>query len=494
MQYTFDNVTDIIESGKLNGFSCIVEEKPLPILQGVFDDMKKNYIDARNRKTEVMINEYGDEQGIQIMNDRYPSPTNIDELANQAKIIANKYEICGTTLIGNNPGFIVKIPKVRIRIRTYLNLGDYYCWIQKYGIDKFVLQIYQAMPNEEGFLEFGGANYPHPHIAGNGPCLGGYEAPIKNCAGHFNMVGVLSNIRKYLNSYYGRSVFLRQTEFRPIKYYTLPINILKKYSGTYVNWQNYYESLDKKPDYDTSTYWKIQDMYNDRYDAKKETIELYPHEGNFYLTKYSNMYLDPRNVSLIQKARLLQEYYNVSYWQAFAMICSHCSKQEKNITFDKKYEEYKEAYSYIIRTCIDKLDTTYSYGFNSNKIIRPDVSIDDEGLSHKAYDLLDIIHPRNNTKVETLSNEPCNIFWTKLTKYKNYEDFIYPESDYDERKDKAIAMIDKLMPEVIEWHDSYKRKIIITLESQKRRIQNGLKHTLPTPTSNQLSIETLSQD
>ena len=217
MEYTFNNVPDIVENVNLSGYSCVVEDKPLPILQELFDEMKKEYIRARNVTTEMFIEDYGEEEGMQIMNERYPKPVNIDELANQAKIIANKYELCGTTLMGRNPGFIVKIPNVRVRVRTYCNLGDYYCWIQKFGIDKFILKVYQAMPNEEGYMIFGGASYPHPHIAGDGPCLGSFESVIKNAAGHFNMVGVLSNIKAYLNSYYGRSVYIRHGEFRPLK-------------------------------------------------------------------------------------------------------------------------------------------------------------------------------------------------------------------------------------------------------------------------------------
>ena len=119
MEYTFNNVPDIVENVNISGYSCVVEDKPLPILQELFDEMKKEYIRARNVTTEIFIEDYGEESGKTMMNERYPKPVNIDELANQAKIIANKYEICGTTLVGRNPGFIVKIPNVRVRVRTY---------------------------------------------------------------------------------------------------------------------------------------------------------------------------------------------------------------------------------------------------------------------------------------------------------------------------------------------------------------------------------------
>ena len=41
MEYTFNNVPDIVEKVNLSGYSCVVEDKPLPILQELFDEMKK---------------------------------------------------------------------------------------------------------------------------------------------------------------------------------------------------------------------------------------------------------------------------------------------------------------------------------------------------------------------------------------------------------------------------------------------------------------------
>ena len=49
MEYTFNNVPDILENVSLSGYSCVVEDKPLPILQELFDEMKKEY---RERRTE----------------------------------------------------------------------------------------------------------------------------------------------------------------------------------------------------------------------------------------------------------------------------------------------------------------------------------------------------------------------------------------------------------------------------------------------------------
>ena len=41
MEYTFDNIPDILEKSSLSGYSCVVEDKPLSVLQELFDKMKK---------------------------------------------------------------------------------------------------------------------------------------------------------------------------------------------------------------------------------------------------------------------------------------------------------------------------------------------------------------------------------------------------------------------------------------------------------------------
>ena len=242
MEYTFvsgtsmslDNGNNISWGGAtLNNLPCKKVDNSLKELQFIFDTMKKNYIKARNSYTANYIDEYGEEEGIRMINERYPKPVNIDELASQARIISKKYEIYGTTSTPDGIGFIFKVPNVRVRCRVYINLGDYYCWVIKKGIDSFILRIYQALPSEKAFtskedcLVYGGSGYPHPHISGHSPCLGGFESPIKVCSGHFNMVGVLTNISKYLNSYYGRSTYQGGSYYKPYKLITLKTDNLE---------------------------------------------------------------------------------------------------------------------------------------------------------------------------------------------------------------------------------------------------------------------------
>ena len=501
MEYTFNNVNGILDTMKLNGFSCTVEEKPLPVLQDIFDEMKKEYIRARNVTTNMFLEDYGEEEGMVIMNERYPKPVNIDELANQAKIIANKYEICGTTLMGNNPGFIVKIPNVRVRVRTYCRLGDYYCWIQKFGIDKFILKIYQAMPNEEGYLIFGGSSYPHPHIAGDSPCLGSFESVIKNCAGHFNMVGVLSNIKTYLNSYYGRSVFLRHQEFRPVKVDILPIELLKEYPGIYLNWDGYFDKAfgddpKLKPEYKSEEYDIMLKSYMDLYSSKIERIELKPHECNFYghTMKYigdSNPYF----AHIALKIQLMAHKFDIPYFQAYALMMTHGNLiNTTSIIWGKRFIEYKDAFEEIKRLCFDHYDETFKVGYTSGIILRPDTSLNSLGIDDKAAALYKLAYPRAGEGVYRLLYMTCDRFWKYIDNFKDIEGFLIPQDNYDERKDECILMIEDIYPELMKYRDAFSRKIIITLDKHKRRLQNGLKHTLPNPTSNQLSFDTLSQD
>ena len=500
MEYTFDNIGDIVESGSIKGYSCVVEENPLPVLQGVFDDMKKEYIRARNITTELFIEDYGEEEGLEIMNSRYPKPVNIDELANQAKIIANKYEICGTTLVGKHPGFIVKIPNVRVRVRTYCNLGDYYCWIQKYGIDKFVLKIYQAMPNEEGYLIFGGSTYPHPHIAGPNPCLGSFDGVIKNAAGHFNMVGVLSNIKAYLNSYYGRSVYLRHSEFRPLKMRTLPIELLKKYPANHLNWSDFYNQAFKddpllQPEASSDDYLKLNESYCKEYEDNRVLIELKPHECSFYNNTFGwNGGFMAYHSEVVHKVRLVAHKFDIEYYQAFALFMTHGMSMNGNpINFSKKNYDYKVAWEDIRAMCIDGGSLQFKIGYNRGVTLTPDENMKEAGnLETRAYNIYKLLYPENDEALYRLRDMRCNDFWKYIDKFKSIEEFLIPQDNYDEREQEAVLQIEELYPEVMAYKDAFSRKILIAIDKQKRRIQNGLKHTTPTPESNQLSFETLS--
>ena len=500
MEYTFKDVDTIIKTGSIKGYSCVVEENPLPILQGVFEDMKKEYIRARNYQTDVYVDEYGEEEGMEIVNNRYPKPVNIDELPNQAKIIANKYEICGTTLLGRCPGFIVKIPNVRVRVRTYCNLGDYYCWIQKYGIDKFVLKIYQAMPNEEGYLIFGGSSYPHPHIAGPNPCLGSYDGVIKNAAGHFNMVGVLSNIKTYLNSYYGRSVYLRHSEFRPLKIRTLPVELLKEYPANHLSWSDFYNQAFKdnpelRPNTDADEYTELNELYNERYTDKIERIELKPHECSFYNSTFDfNTGFMAYHAEIVHKVRLVEHKFDIGYYQAYALLMRHAlGLSSSSITFDEKNNDYKVAWEDIRNICIDGDTLKYSIGYGRGAALLPDETLKTAGnLQDKAYSIYKLLYPSDDEAMYKMRDMRCNDFWKYIDKFKSIEEFLIPQDDYDERKEKAILKIEKLYPEVMAYKDAFSRKILIAIDKQKRRIQNGLKHTTPTPESNQLSFDTLS--
>ena len=86
MEYTFvsgttmslDNGNNISWGGAtLNNLPCKKVDNSLKELQFIFDTMKKNYIKARNSYTANYIDEYGEEEGIRMINERYPKPVNI---------------------------------------------------------------------------------------------------------------------------------------------------------------------------------------------------------------------------------------------------------------------------------------------------------------------------------------------------------------------------------------------------------------------------------
>ena len=499
MKYTFDNVIEIIDGGKLNRLMCVIDDKPLQSLQFVFDEMKKVYIAARNLRTETILEDYGEIDGIRIMDTRYPKPVNIDELANQARIISNKYEIYGTTLRGKVPGFIVKIPNVRVRVRTYCNLGDYYCWIQKWAIDKFALRIYQAMPNEKGHIIFGGSSSPHPHISGDGPCLGGFEGPIKNAVGHFNMVGTISNIKKYLHSYYGRSTFSRVGNFRPLKINTLPIKLLKKLPAQYPHWDSYFkhafkDNEEKRPHYSSKAYDNLYNKYKANVHDKIEVIEVMPNKADFYIRHFNGI-ANGMGAQITQKVLITKDYFNIdNYWHMFAALVVHAKKLAgKTIAFGTKYEDYASAWDDIKKLCIDNARTIYHFGYLSTRL-HPDIKMDDTGLTKKAFAIYDIIHPREGNEMSEINRQTCKEFTKYISKYKTIDDFINPKNNYDERKDMVLKMIDKLYPEVLEWQDSFKRKIILTLDKQKRRMLNEINNPISNSNANQLSFEEISKD
>ena len=164
------------------------------------------------------------------------------------------------------------------------------------------------------------------------------------------------------------------------------------------------------------------------------------------------------------------------------------------IKWGSKYLEYEAAWAEIKDLCIDYQNLTFKIGYQDGVYIKPDISLGNSGLDKKAMDLYQLILPRAGEGTYKLLYMNCNDFWIYIDKFKDVEEFLIPQDDYKERKEQVISCIDKLYPEVMKYKDAFNRKVIITLDKHKRRIFNGLKHSTPTPESNQLSLDTISQD
>ena len=513
MEYTFDAKRDkkVWNGEDMYGHQYSVMDKPLEALQICFDDMKKAYINARNANTEIFIEDYGQEEGIKIMNDRYPNPVNIDELANQAKILANKYEINAITKSGpanNVIGFIVKIPNVRIRCRTYINLGDYYVWFRKWGMNDMKLHIYQAFPNWETFVNgneadyrtYGNSSYPHPHIAGSNPCLGSFEAPIKTCAGHFNIVGVINNVKSYLHAYYYRSVYQKGSYYKSLNTATPSLDMIDKYPGKKFTFENFMQHTDiwksKGGDMSTEEYDEARDIWKAEWFDNKHTLELQPNIGWYYSRvlddSSGNGHWIENEVAM--KVLLVMKRFKLDdYWTAYAALHRHCllNCPTKSV-INKMPQDYIDAYNIMWEHIWNRSERSYNVGFANNRV-RPDET--DSNMVDKFNKIMNIIHPSRNEMWNNVRESTCIDFYEGLKSYKNELEFFTPNEDAENnRLFIAKKMIDNLYPKYMDWRQSYARKIIIILNKEKRRLSNGLNYTKPSAESGQLSFETLSED
>ena len=240
----------------------------------------------------------------------------------------------------------------------------------------------------------------------------------------------------------------------------------------------------------------MKDNYYQKYLDNTEIIELKPHEAYFYKNSEGVMSdMCPTYGHVVQKVRLVSHKFDISYFQAYALLVSHGIQISGTpIKWGSKYLEYEAAWAEIKDLCIDYQNLTFKIGYQDGVYIKPDISLGNSGLDKKAMDLYQLILPRAGEGTYKLLYMNCNDFWIYIDKFKDVEEFLIPQDDYKERKEQVISCIDKLYPEVMKYKDAFNRKVIITLDKHKRRIFNGLKHSTPTPESNQLSLDTISQD
>ena len=146
----------------------------------------------------------------------------------------------------------IKLPNVRIRSRKYVQMGSYYLRIElpEEKHDMTVPPLWtihsRYLDLEEGDIEL--VNGWHPHIDTNAkPCQGSHGAMIATAFKNCNFVMAIQLIKKFLNSYYGRSVY------HPIRQYIEPfygsIYDTKHHQDAYEKHMDYYSYKDHSYDY-----------------------------------------------------------------------------------------------------------------------------------------------------------------------------------------------------------------------------------------------------
>ena len=482
----------ITDKESLNGEIVQTPEHSLEELRLCFELMKTNYLKAKNDTCGMYMDEYGDEQGITLFNERYPEPININTLPNQAKIIANKYKICGITKLNNTNehGFIFKVENVRLRVRTYCSMGDYYVHVVRYQLSKLRIRIYQAMPNRKGQLIYGTSNYPHPHIAGSVPCFGSFESEIKVASGHFNMVGVVNQIKMYLNSYYGRSVYNRIADYRPYKIVVGPIDVLKHLPNRYadkvdIQWR------DKQ-----ATEGKLSDKENKIWKGaykKLKYLEVKPQDGEFYRRiEDASRRETPHNISLASKTAMIAEKYDKDFYQSWSMFTYHVKKCNSNNVVKLKSAEYKDKYAAMNVDLNVRSDAWYKIGWRNGVRIEVDDLDNRHILIAKLLLIKDRLEPSKSNGFQMFEMLSLSAFYTYLKSYDTFESLEKPINNEKDVLESVHADIDELWPLYTQHADAFKRKIINKLDKERRRLINGLNHTQSDTESNQLSFESLS--
>ena len=495
MEYTFQKDVNWDKNELYKLFAEKVE-KPLPVLQELFDEMKKAYISNRNHVHDDYIAEYGEEEGDNIMNDRYPKPVNIDELPNQAKIISKKYELYGTTKWSSVLGFIVKIPNVRVRVRTYIPLGDYYVWIQKYGINELKINVYMAYPSYDNTMLFNCPAYPHPHISGTGPCLGSFEAPIKTSMGHFNIVGALNNITKYLFAYYGRSTFLNGNEFRPVKlHYTKKLDEFNARRYTLDSWYQANHGVREVPkDKWHETYKEYDEKWGERKIQEVQYHKMYYYEQAYCDGGYGSFMVNGIHAL---KILLLQRHFNIDdYYKVAVLYYKHAKIANPTIeVVEELPKEYGAVYVKMLRHIANIEEAKYINGwYGHTDTISSDVHAD--VLWPEFRIIKELVSPGTDIDIfKDLKLMTTQEFKQYLKQFKSIDDlFVIKEIDKDAILKDIISKIDIIYPKYCNMRDSFVRKIIINIDKQKRRMLNEINNPISNSNASQLSFETFSED
>ena len=150
-------------------------------------------------------------------------------ISEQIKFISKKYPIEEITVTDNiyneNTGTaephevtktLICFKNVVCKYRPHLHLGDY--WLDVKMVDNSPqYKFYTKVETEPGVIEIYAA--VHPHLSGGVPCLGNFQGDLYEAITRFNYIQFLSTMRSYLQSYNGRSTYVKGSHFKKIPIY-----------------------------------------------------------------------------------------------------------------------------------------------------------------------------------------------------------------------------------------------------------------------------------
>jgi hypothetical protein len=141
-----------------------------------------------------------------IMNNPNINFTTINEL----RLKTYKNETHPTISFGPAP--LIGLCDITLKYRPHIKMGDYWVFITVTNSQLFRYHIYYRKQNHKGTWVWEYAH--HPHIMSGSPCLGEFERFLTEALINGNFVTWISTFRKYLESYNGRSTYVKGTKYK----------------------------------------------------------------------------------------------------------------------------------------------------------------------------------------------------------------------------------------------------------------------------------------
>ena len=115
---------------------------------------------------------------------------------------------------------LVCFKDIVVKYRPHLHMGDYWLHVQMVnGTPKFKFyhqlkyEYFNSTEDKRRTMVLA----EHPHLSNGVPCLGSHQGDITTAFAEFNFVRFFSQMKLYLQSYYGRSTYHRGTEYKKRK-------------------------------------------------------------------------------------------------------------------------------------------------------------------------------------------------------------------------------------------------------------------------------------